>query len=471
MLVFEHAHIHKVSDLFFKIINILKMCKNFFKPFKFKKLKIWSFIAFAIFCTSSVFAASSIKVDVTAKGAILMNAETGNVLWEKNAHVPLYPSSTTKMFTALYALEKQGFALDEMVTASHEAVNYVHPNIRRAANGAHPPYRLEFGGTHMGIKPGETLPLRVLLYGLMLVSGNDAANVIAQHVSGNISAFMKELNLYVREKGCKNTTLLTPHGLPQPEHKTTAYDMAIIAKEALKNPIFREIVKTTQYPRPATNKHLGSTLHQHNALVRPGKFYYPKAIGIKTGYTTSGGFSIVSAAEDAQRKLIVVLLGCDKIEDRYREAIALFEAGFNEKKVARTLFSKGFDLFSYAIEGAKAPLQAQLVDDVVLEYYPSEEPMFKAAITWGVPPFPIAAGQKVGEMRVLSQDGKCLSSTPIYAVKEVGSTFGHQMRLLGREVKRGLKSQVTLIMILLGVIVLGGSFTYSLKRAKFHKGK
>ncbi len=212
----------------------------------------------------------------------------------------------------------------------------------------------------MGIKAGETLPFRALIYGLMLTSGNDAANVISQYVSGSISTFMEELNRFVREKGCLQTVLYTPHGLHHPEHKTTAYDLGILACEALKNPFFREVVMTTQYVRPQTNKHPESILSQHNALVKPGRFHYPKAIGIKTGYTLSSGYTLVSAAEDDQRKLIAVLLGCEKIEHRYKDAIALFEAGFNEKKVSRTLFSKGFDLFAYSMEGGKTPLQAYL---------------------------------------------------------------------------------------------------------------
>lgn len=441
-------------------------------------MRIWPrLIVFCLLACPLLLESASpiIKVEVSAKGAILLNAETGAVLWEKNAHTPMVPASTTKMFTALYALEKKGAMLDEMVTASLDAVSCVHPTIRRAGSSQHPPYRLEFGGTHMGIKAGETLPLRTLLYGLMLTSGNDAANVIAQHVSGSISTFMEELNRFVRAKGCQNTILYTPHGLPHDEHKTTAYDMAILAKEAIKNPIFREVVKTTQYPRLATNKQLESILYQHNALVKPGKFYYPKAIGIKTGYTISGGYTIVAAAEDAERKLIVVLLGCEKIEQRYKDAIALFEAGFNEKKISRTLFSKGFDLFSYQIDGAKAPLQAYLSQDIALQYYPSEEPTFKASIAWQVLTMPILAGQKVGEMQILSPEGRILTAAPIFAVRNVGATFSHQVQLAWKKVKKGLWDNVTLVMAAVGIILLSSTFYYSKRALKRHskhrKGK
>jgi D-alanyl-D-alanine carboxypeptidase (penicillin-binding protein 5/6) len=328
----------------------------------------------------------------------------------------------------------------------------------------------------MGIKAGETLSFKTLLYGLMLNSGNDAANVIAQHVSGNVTKFMEEMSKYIREKGCRNTTLNNPHGLPHEEHTTTAYDMAIFACDAMRNPIFREIVKQTQFARTTTNKQPASILHQHNALVRPGKFYYPKATGIKTGYTIKGGYSLVASAEDAERKLVAVLLGCEKIEQRYKDAIALFEAGFNEKKVSRTLFSKGFDLFTYPVEGAKAPLQAYLDQDVVIEYYPSEEPTFKTSIAWLVPALPIPMGEKVGDMQVISQAGKVLSSVPVFAIRSVEGTLSHRVHLAWKKTKKGLWDNVALVMATAGIIVLATTFYYSRrlsrkKHSKSQKGK
>lgn len=455
-----------------------KIKVKFFKSFKFNTMKVWSSIVLFCLMLLPFFSecGSPLRVEVSAKGAILINAETGAVLWEKNAYTPMYPSSTTKLFTAAYALEKKGNALDETVTVSHDAVHSVAPNVRRAANGQHPPYRLEYGGTHMSLKAGEILPFRVLLYGLMLSSGNDAANAIAQHVSGTVPSFMEEMNQYLKKKGCLNTTLNNPHGLPHDEHKTTAYDMALLAREAMKIPLFREVVKTTHYPRPATNKQPESMLHQHNALVKPGRFYYPKATGIKTGYTISGGYSLVCSAEDPQRKLIAVLLGCEKIEQRYKDAIALFEAGFNEKKVSRTLFSKGFDVFTHPIDGAKAPLQAYLLEDIILKYYSSEEPEFKTKLIWQISALPISLGQKVGEIQVITPKGRVLSSAPVFAVKNVEATFKHQAQLAFAKVKKGLWDHVTLVMSMIGITVLASTFYYShrplkKKRSKSHKMK
>jgi D-alanyl-D-alanine carboxypeptidase (penicillin-binding protein 5/6) len=320
----------------------------------------------------------------------------------------------------------------------------------------------------MGIKVGETLPFRTLIHGLMLASGNDAANVIAEYISGDVSTFMEELNRFVYKKGCLHTVLYTPHGLPHPEHKTTAYDLGILACEALKNPFFREVMKATQYPRLQTNKQPESMLYQNNALLKPSsRFFYSKAIGIKTGYTQSAGYTMVAAAEDDRRRLIAVLLGCEKLDQRYEDAIALFEAGFNEEKVSRILFSKGFDLFSHPIEGGKIPLQAFLSQDIVLEYFPSEEPIFKTSVSWQMPPLPIQTGQKVAEMRILSSENKLLSSAPLFAVRSVDPTFFYHACFLWKKVKKMAYGSITWMITVGGILILVGTFYYSRKKNLF----
>lgn len=423
-------------------------------------MKVWIGVVSLLF-SLSLYGSSPIRVEISAKGAILMNAETGAVLWEKNAHTPYFPASITKMITALYAFEKQGDALDKMVTASHDAVSVVPAHVRQATHGGHPPYRLEFGGTHIGIKVGEILPFRALLYGLMLGSGNDAANVIAEHVSGDVSTFIEELNRYVVEKGCRNTVLRAPHGLYHEEHKTTAFDIALLARELLKHDFLREVVKTVRYPRPQTNKQPESMIHQHNALLRPGKFFYPKAIGIKTGYIAASKYTLVAAAEDENRTLIAVVLGCETKEQRYQDAIALFEAGFNEKKVSRTLFSKGFDVFYHEVLGGNAPLQASLSRDMVLDYYPSEEPSIKTSIIWQPLELPVRMGQKVAEIHLLSSTGREMASAPLYALSNVDATWGYEMQKMGSKIKKYFRGRMAIAMTLAGLLILGGTFYYA----------
>lgn len=405
-------------------------------------------------------ASRPLSVDVSAASAILINAETGAVLYQKNAHAPMFPASITKIATALYALEKKEHALDELVAASADAVGAVHPAIRRDPARGHPPYRLEFGGTHMGLKAGEILPLRTLLYGLMLESANDAANVIAQYVCGSPSDFIQELNAYIKSLGCTNTTFYAPHGLYHPEHKTTANDMAIITRRALEIPFFREMVKTLKYPRGETNKQADADLFQHNALLKQGKFYYPKAIGVKTGYTMSSGYTLVGAAEDEHRKLILVLLGCSQLPMRYKDAIALFEAGFNEPKVSRTLFSKEFDHFSYPVPGAKQTLAAELGHDLVLKYYASEEPEFTVSEVWNELSLPVKEGQNVGEVVVRSLDGQVLAREVLFSVHSVEGTFQYKLQEFWGLFKHQCRQYTGVVLALIGFIFFGIAFYF-----------
>jgi D-alanyl-D-alanine carboxypeptidase (penicillin-binding protein 5/6) len=400
-------------------------------------------------------AAAPLRARVESRAAVLINAETGAILYDKHAHVPTHPASTTKLVTAFYALEKEGGSLDEMVTASPEAMHIVLPSVRRDKEGGHPPYRLEFGGTHMKLKTGETLPFRVLLYGLMLCSGNDAANVIAEYVSGSIPQFVEELNLFMRSKGCQQAQFYTPHGLPCPEHKITPYEMAVLAKEAMKNPVFCEIVRSVEYPRPETNKQGASRLIQYNELLKSSSpFFYTKAIGIKTGFTDEAGRTLVAAAEDGRRKLISVVFGAERREMRYTDTIALFDAAFNEPKVSRTLFSQGFDLFTSSIEGAKAPLRAYLQSDVIVSFYPSEEPSFQSHIDWGTLTLPIYRGQPVGVLRIFSGVGLQWASVPLFAAAPVHPTLKYRTARILAQTKGLLSTHLSWVIGSCGLLLL-----------------
>jgi D-alanyl-D-alanine carboxypeptidase len=166
----------------------------------------------------------------------------------------------------------------------------------------------------------------------------------------------------------------------------------------------------------------------------------------------------VAAAEDKERKLIAVILGCERIEDRYKDAIALFEAGFQEKKVVRTLLSKGFDLFTYPIQGGKTAVQAFLAQDVSLAYYPSEEPAFKTSITWEPLSLPIAAEQRVGVLNVFSDRGSLLASAPLFATKPVEATLSHRAHLAWTALRGVLAAHVAWLLVLGGVLIVGGTY-------------
>jgi D-alanyl-D-alanine carboxypeptidase (penicillin-binding protein 5/6) len=347
-----------------------------------------------------------------------MNADTGAVLFEKHPHVPSYPASTTKVATALFVLDHKQPSLEQMVTVSAEAVR-IKPV---KSQGEYPSYWGEVDGTKMGLLKGEIISFDALLHGLMLVSGNDAANAIAETVSGTVPNFIDELNRYVRSIGCMNTQFQNPHGLHHPEHFSTAYDLCLIAKRALQIPKFREIVSKISYLKPKTNKQPASELRQFNALVKPGKHFYPRAIGVKTGFHSAAMNALVAAAEHDGRTLIAVLLGCPKRNDRYEDAVRLFETAFGEEKETRTFFGPE-KRFSREVTGAKTPLHAGLRGDLSISYFPAEEPSCKAFVQWDMLDLPIRKGQKVGEVQIRSEEGTLIQSGPLFAQEEVKGKF------------------------------------------------
>lgn len=370
-------------------------------------------------CISSIVWSKPLKVEVSAPSAVLMNAETGAILYAKNIHEKQFPASTTKIATALYILEKKGAQLDKQIEASHHALKTVHAYARQAPGSQHPSHTLEHDGTMMGIRPGEALSLHTLLHGLLLSSGNDAANVLAEYTSGSIDQFVAELNQYLQSHGILETRFSNPHGLHHAEHWTTAYDLALMTRLALKHATFREIVKTSKYQCPQSNKQPSRFLSQHNRLVKPGPYFYSKAIGVKTGYVAKAGHTFVGAATHEGRTLIAVLLNCSESEHRFRDSIKLFEAAFREKLLSRVLFAKEKDRFSQSLRGAKISLDAILKDDLILNYYPAEEPAFRAEIAWNSCRLPIKAGEVVGHLRLVEEKGGNLKELPLFAAHDV----------------------------------------------------
>ncbi len=377
-------------------------------------MRLWVFLCFALSLS-----AKSLDVEVNARSAILMNAETGAILYEKHAHIPLSPASITKIATALYVLEK-GEDLNRAATVSADCLKGKPIKDR----DLFPPHWLESDGTMMGIKRGEVLTLDTLLHGLMLVSGNDAANVIAELVGGTVPAFVTQLNEFLQSIGCQNTQFSNPHGLTHPQHYSTAYDMALITKRALRIPKFRQVVSTLSYTKPKTNKQPAAELKLTNPLLKPNsRYYYPKAIGVKTGHTSEAQDTLVAAAEHEGRTLIAVILGSpNKTGARYEDAKRLFEMAFAEKRAKRALIGTDYVL-TKAMTGSKTPLQATLSKPLSIEYYPAEEPQCKAALHWCVDSLPIRKGDKVGEVYIQDERDQLLQKGDLIATEDVKGTL------------------------------------------------
>ncbi len=407
------------------------------RPMRYFHLCMRSLLALLFLCPVFLLAdGQKLKISVSAGSGILINAKTGAVLWAKNPHAKKYPASIAKIATVAYFLEKtKGQGLDRLIDPPRECLFAVSPTER--LQGRHPSYRLETHGSSMGIQNGEQLSIEDLLHGALIQSGNDACNVLSHVASGNISAFLEELNAYLQALGLKNTTLVNPHGLFHKDQVTSAYDMALLAKRAMENPLFRSIVCKQSYPRPKTSKQAAMMMSQHNALLKPGPYYYPKATGIKTG-TASFGKTLVASAEDEKRSLIAVLLDCKDAKQRFRDAIALFDAAFEEKEMVRTLFAKGSDTFTTEVFGGKHPVKGRLFNDLQLSFYPSEESEIKALLEWEALQMPIREGDRVAEIRLLNERGQVVKSAPLFAMEDVEPTLWFEIQTFFKEARRSL---------------------------------
>jgi len=245
---------------------------------------------------------------VEAESAILMDAVTGTVLYEKNIHVKQYPASITKIMTAL--LTQENCAMDEVVTFSHNAV-----------------FGIERGSSNIGIDENETLSVKDALYALMLASANEVAVGLAEHVGGSVENFSEMMNARALELGCEGTHFTNPNGLPDEAHYTTAYDMALMARAFFAYENLCTISGTPTYHINATPTQPDEIdLTNHNKMLS-GKYYYDGLIGGKNGYTSVARQTLVTCAERDGVKLVCVVMK-DESPDHYTDSAALFDYGF-----------------------------------------------------------------------------------------------------------------------------------------------
>lgn len=320
------------------------------------------------------------SLQLESESVILINAESGVILYQKEPHKLLDPASTTKIATCLYALTKRP-NLDQQVVGNQDCIGIISEKDRLKKGYAEPPWRLEKAACHMGIKSGEVLTLRDLFNGMMIASADDASNLIAETISGSIPKFMEEVNLYLKKIGCNETHLDNPHGLYYPTQKSTAYDLAQMTRVGLKNAYFCAFVRAKDFIRPKTNMQESAKYSQTNKLLRPGKYFYPFAIGVKTGWFTACGFNLVAAAEKDGRKLIAVLLGAPSAKARFEEAIALFESAFNEPATKVEVLKPGKQATPIDHPSGKKGLLTTF-DPLYFYSYPSENESYQLTFEW-----------------------------------------------------------------------------------------
>ncbi len=313
-----------------------------------KKIISIFLVAFMFICELSpipVYAEEAPPTEPTVidETAIVMNADTGDILYDKDAKKRMQPASLTKIMTVLLALEKGD--LNSTVTMSETAVNSVDP-----------------GSSNIGLSAGEEIKLQDALYATFLESANEASNGVAEHIAGSVEAYCGMMNERAKEIGCLDTNFVNPSGLSNDNHYSTAYDIALMAREAYKNEQFMTIAKSRTYNIPATNKSEAREIAISNKMVwKDTEYYYENCVAGKTGYTTASGATLVSWVEKDGVTLICVVMNAPSNAENYADTKALCDYCFVNYKTATPLvdyvFSEDFieqaeeTLNSYYVEG------------------------------------------------------------------------------------------------------------------------
>lgn len=316
----------------------------------------------------------SMPPQISAPSAILIDTSDGRVLWEKNSRERRPIASTTKIMTAILALEN--LKQDDLVSTSQRAS--------------------DAGESELYLSPGEQRRVEELLHGLLLRSANDAAMVLAEKVGGSLEIFAKLMNEKAKSLGALDTNFTNPHGLKDGNHYSTAYDLALITRYALRNKKFAAIVRTRSYVLEWPGNPYPRVCENHNRLLN----MYPWATGVKTGYTKEAGYCLVGSAQKDGLELIAVVLGAPSGDATFAETQAILEYGFANFE-RRKLVKKGKSFGSFSLPASQEKTRlisaADLVATVRKNYHLSalEE---RIIIRKGLS-LPIAKRQILGKVR------------------------------------------------------------------------
>lgn len=355
--------------------------------------------------------ASTAEPKVEAKAAILVDMNSGEVLYEKNADARNFPASTTKMMTCLLALET--LQPDGTVTADSEA----------AATK----------GNGIELKEGETMTVDTILHAMMIPSANDCACAVAKACAGSVDSFAVMMNARAQELGCTGTNFVNPHGLHDENHYTTARDLSIIALECMKNESFREIVKNSEYTVPATNKSAARQVSSTNLLLNDtqdkNRIYvgnqlryckYEGTIGIKTGYTGAAGGCLVSACKRGDTSLLCVVLASSDL-GRFADTIKIFDWGF-ENYVTRTVLRGGHSFGNVKVKhGEFNKVEAVLLSDVsyTMPAEASLEGMHATAVLEESLTAPVKKGDVIGTITLYDALDNAVATYQAVAAKSI----------------------------------------------------
>lgn len=427
-----------------------------------------------IFCFSafSVYATPNIEVTPLAspilsdgEAGVLVDAGSGRVLFETNADKKMYPASTTKIMTALLAIEaveRGEISMDTQIEITAEMIK-----------------DLPIDGSSIGLKEGELMSLDNLLKGLMVASGNDAACAIATAVSGSVPSFVNLMNQKAKELSANDTQFANPHGLHSDEHYTTAEDMSKIACAAMKLPKFRNICDIAHIKIPPTNKTEQERYYINTngllSAMRYTQYFYKGSIGIKTGYTDNAGNCLVSAATRGGIELIGVVFGAKDASISHGDSAKMLDWGF-ANFTSITALSKGdmaceikvkqgrgTDSLTLAAEAAVKAIVKNGTEISALELVPEIPDAIYA---------PVTAGTPVGKLKVML-NGEQVGEGVLLATKDVKRSFFWPVMALGEWLWSFTLIRVIVYLILAIIVAFIALFVFvvytNIKRAKKYR--
>lgn len=447
-----------------------------------KKSRILSFLLMITLCTgilSPSVCAAAAPPNVKSAAVYLVDQDTGYVYFSQNADMKVYPASLTKIMTAMVvieAVEAGEVTMDDMVTAQ--------PGYA---------FDLEDDGSTASIVEGETMSLRDLLYCTMVVSANEACNIMAIYLCGSTDAFVERMNQTAQALGCTGTHFTNTHGLPNENHYTTAQDMALIARKAMEYEDFVTICDTARYTIQATNRSNVRDLTNTNGLISADSiykgFYYEPAIGIKTGYTSSAGYCLVSSAKKDGISLLCVVMG-GKMEEtatgftdysNYTDSTHMYDWVFNNYTrqdviTATDLLTEipvrlGSDADTVALRAENA-ISAVLPNDLDLA---SLEKTVTIYDEQGGCQAPINEGDVLGKITI-SMDGVVYGSANLVANRSVSLSY---LQSMGATVANTLKNTwvrvalavILCVIILYAILVIRYRMLYRRRQEELREAK
>lgn len=375
--------------------------------------KIWRAAFTAVFLLIFLYpgpAPAAAEPEISALAAILMDRDSGRILWGKEPHLRLPIASTTKIMTALLALERG--CEDDVVVVSPEAAGTE--------------------GSSIWLDAGERKTLGELMYGLMLRSGNDAAVAIAEHLGGSEQDFVAMMNERAAALGALDTLYSNPHGLPNGPHYSTARDLGIITRRALQSERFRQIISTPEQTISWPGRPWDRAMSNQNRLLE----LYPGGDGVKTGWTVAAGRCFVGSATRDGWQLLCVVLNAPQM---WADAAALLDYGFGSYS-RQKIFHRGRVLCTAPVHKGSSRVGAVVMEDLYLPLQPGEEKALHCRIYLSEPiRAPLPAGEKIGEVEIFLGDEvverAALHSGSAVGRKGVFCCLAHLLRsLLCREV-------------------------------------